>query len=142
MENPEMSLNAHANAVGGIASMDVNKKALMSDQSKLESGYVSNLSISQVGHSQSSKCSSSSFKRSLDLETISENPELKGWYKMSVFFSHLYPNSAMKRSIQLKITTNIETNTELFTCTVELQETPTTRNIRYLNDFHINTPQN
>lgn len=75
------------NAVGSIAGMDAHKKALMSDHSELESGYVSNLSISHattsdvlgMGHSQSAKFSSSSFKRSLDLETISENPELKGW---------------------------------------------------------------
>lgn len=86
MESAEMSLNA--NAVGGFAGMDVHKKALMGDQSELESGYVSSWSISHshgtpsdvlgMGLSQSGKFSSSSFKRSLDLETISENAELKG----------------------------------------------------------------
>lgn len=30
----------------------------------------------------------------------------------------------------------------MFAYTIDLQETPTTRSIRYLNDFHINTPQN
>lgn len=87
MENADMSLNA--NAVGGFAGMDAHKKALMGDQSELESGYVStNWSISHsqatgsdvlgMGLSHSAKFSSSSFKRSLDLETISENVELKG----------------------------------------------------------------
>lgn len=88
MENAEMSISANVNAVGGFAGMEVNKRALMGDQSELESGYVSNWSISHsqatgsdvlgMGLSQSGKFSSSSFKRSLDLETISENTELKG----------------------------------------------------------------
>lgn len=88
MESAEMSLNANANAVGGFAGMDAHKKALMGDQSELESGYVSNWSISHsqatgsdvlgMGLSNSAKFSSSSFKRSIDLETISENTELKG----------------------------------------------------------------
>lgn len=89
-----MSLNA--NAVGGFAGMDVHKKALMGDQSELESGYVStNWSISNsqatggsdalgMGLSHSAKFSSSSFKRSLDLETISENTELKGEFKTTI----------------------------------------------------------
>lgn len=85
-----MSLNA--NAVGSFAGMEyaAHKKALMGDQSELaESGYVStNWSISHshatasdvlgMGLSHSAKYSSSSFKRSLDLEPISENAELKG----------------------------------------------------------------
>lgn len=93
MENTELSLNTNANAAGGFAGMDAQKKALMGDQSELESGYVSNWSISHsqatgsdvlgMGLSHSAKFSSSSFKRSLDLETISENTESKGELKMN-----------------------------------------------------------
>lgn len=98
MENAEISLNANVNAAGavgggvGFAGMDAHKKALMGDQSELESGYVSNWSLSHsqatvsdvygMGHSHSARYSSSSSKRSLDLETISENTEFKGWFKI------------------------------------------------------------
>lgn len=106
MENADMSLNA--NAVGGFAGMDAHKKALMADQSELESGYVStNWSISHshatasdvlsMGLSHSAKYSSSSFKRSLDLEPISENVELKGEFKKSI--STQQPNSVTNTEI-------------------------------------------
>lgn len=85
MEKAEMSINAHGNAVGGFDGMDIHKKALIGENSEMESGYVSNWSISQShvtastsGLSNSGKFSSLSFKKSLDLETISENNELKG----------------------------------------------------------------
>lgn len=78
-----MSINA--NAMGGFAGMDANKKALIGENSEMESGYVSNWSISHShvtastsGLSSSAKFSSLSFKRSVDLGTISENNEPKG----------------------------------------------------------------
>lgn len=71
-----MSMNA--NAIGGFHGMDVHKRALIGDHSDVDSGYVSNWSISNShatastsGLSNSAKFSSSSFKRSVDLETIS-----------------------------------------------------------------------
>lgn len=83
MDNAEISINAHA--VGSFGGMDMHKKGLISENSELESGYVSNWSISHShvtastsGLSSSAKFSSLSFKRSLDLETISETQELKG----------------------------------------------------------------
>lgn len=129
------------NAVGGFAGMDAQKKALMGDQSELESGYVSNYSISNshatssdvlgmgLSHSAKYSSSSSSFKRSIDLEPISENAELKGQYKLTIhtphsFYKHFYFHIF------------------LALCATESQETPTTRSIRHLNAFHINTPQN
>lgn len=83
-----MSMNANVNAVDGFVGLDAHKKAMAGDQSELESGYVSNYSIShsqatasdEMGHS--GKFSSLSFKRSPDLETIAENTELKGWFKI------------------------------------------------------------
>ncbi|XP_031630455.1 uncharacterized protein LOC116345331 [Contarinia nasturtii] len=103
MECAEMSINVTAIGRG----MDVHKKALFVEHSDVDSGIElsmsqSNATASTSGLSSSAKFSSTSFKRSIDLETISENIE---------------PNE-------------------------NLQETPTTRSIRYLNAFHINTPQN
>lgn len=76
----ELSLNA--NASHGFHGMDVNKKAVV-DHSELDSGYVSNWSISQshAGASTSALSNSakfSSFKKSIDLDPIAEDKVLKG----------------------------------------------------------------
>lgn len=84
MENAEMSLNA--NAIGGFRGMDAFKKAFSVDQSEVDSGYVENWSISHhsnatasiSGLSSSAKLSLSSFKKSGDLEPISESVDLEG----------------------------------------------------------------
>lgn len=93
MEKAEMSINANGNAVGGFDGMDVHKKALLGENSEMESGYASNWSISHShitastsGLSNSGKFSSLSFKRSLDLETISEHNEQKSKIFVKIHF--------------------------------------------------------
>lgn len=76
MESAELSTND--NAIG--RGMDAHKKALFADHSDIDSGYVelsmsqSNATASTSGLS-SSKFSSTLFKKSIDLETITENIE-------------------------------------------------------------------
>lgn len=84
MENAEISINA--NAIGGFCGMDAFKKVLSVDQSEVDSGFAENWSISHhssaaasiSGLSNSAKLSTSSFKKSSDLETIPESVDLKG----------------------------------------------------------------
>lgn len=82
MDNADLSINA--NAIGDYHGLDAHKKALMGhNHSDLDSGFAENWSISQAtastsGLSSSSKYTSMSFKKSLDLETIAENNEVKG----------------------------------------------------------------
>lgn len=83
MENAETSVNINPmDFMGsGFHGMDPHKKALIAENSEMESGYVSNCSISHSHVTASSWSNSArflSFKKSLDLETISENKELKG----------------------------------------------------------------
>lgn len=108
-----MSINANAN--GGFAGMDAHKKALIGENSEMESGYVSNWSISHShvtastsGLSSSANFrSSSSFKRSVDLETISENNEPKGKF----FIKYGYAFQLLKNA---KDSVNINSNNNSF----------------------------
>lgn len=79
----------NANAIYGHHGRDMLKKGLSVDRSEIDSGFDENWSISHShattttaasvsGLSNSGKFASLSFKRSLDLETISECPDLKG----------------------------------------------------------------
>lgn len=83
MDNAEISTNP--NAIDSFHGMDAHKKALFAGQhSEIDSGYgADSLSYSQSnsvastsGLSSSAKFSSSLFKRSTDLEPISENIEM------------------------------------------------------------------
>lgn len=84
MDNGEVTTNQ--NAVASFHGMDLmHKRALFADRSGGDSGFAENWSISHSsvaastsGLSNSAKLSSSSFRRSNDLEPISENNELSG----------------------------------------------------------------
>lgn len=82
--NMDTSASINSNAVVNYNGMDAHKKALFGhNSSDLDSGYAENFSMSHAtgstsGLSSSAKYTSMSSKRSLDLETISENNEQKG----------------------------------------------------------------
>lgn len=113
MEHPNMSLrlNNMDNSFGHF------KKHMHGDtnDSTADSGYITNLSISQTVASSSrlSNLSGASFKRSLDLAPINELHEFN-----STDASHQSYTAASFGAI----------------------ETPTTKSIRQLSAFHINTP--
>lgn len=83
MDNAEISTNQ--NALGSFHGLDAHKKAFFVDHSEIDSGYAENWSISHSnvaastsGISNSAKLSTSLFRRSTELEPISENHELSG----------------------------------------------------------------
>lgn len=81
---------SNSNAVVNYNGMDAHKKALFGhNSSDLDSGFAENFSMSHAtgstsGLSSSAKYTSMSSKRSLDLETISENNEQKGEIRLFI----------------------------------------------------------
>lgn len=99
---------SNSNAVVNYNGMDAHKKALFGhNSSELDSGYAENFSMSHAtgstsGLSSSAKYTSMSSKRSLDLETISENNEQKG--KIRLFGTALLILNLLLATLSLTFT--------------------------------------
>lgn len=89
----DAEISTNPNAIGSFHGIDAHKKALFVEHSASDSGFLtlenwsishSNVGASTSGLSSSAKLSSSLFKRSTDLEPISENVEPSGEFLLKV----------------------------------------------------------